>query len=205
MKNLPSKVDAVNHPKPRNVIDIQVIPAQQLSPIDQQAIQDLCARAFGEEVWCDYGYLHSAFHVIGRQDAHIVSHALWTDRLLIVAGRASLKTAYVEYVATEPSMQGMGLASQLLRFLINYMQTETLLSAQLDLVTPYQLAALAPEDSDFYQRLGWELWLGDLSIRKDGQLIATSDDDVMVYRLATTPQFTVTEDLSAEWREGEWW
>ncbi len=189
----------------RHVIDIQVIPAQQLTSTDQQSIRDLCAQAFGEDVWCDYGYLNSAFHVIGRQDDQIVSHALWTDRILSLAGRAPLKTAYVEYVATEPSMQGQGLASQLLRFLVSYIQNEQLLRTQLKVDELYQLAALAPEDSEFYQRLGWELWLGDLSIRQNGENIATPEDDVMVYRLSCTPKFAVTEDLSAEWREGEWW
>lgn len=186
-------------------IDIQVIPAQQLTSTDQQWIEDLCARAFGEEVWCDYGYLTSAFHVIGRYGDQIVAHALWTDRRLNVASHAPLKTAYVEYVATEPSFQGQGLASQLLRFLINAIQNERLLGTPLQHDEPYQLAALAPENSDFYQRLGWELWLGNLSIRNEGQIIDTPDDDVMVYRLAQTPKIAVTDQLSAEWREGELW
>lgn len=189
----------------RKDINIQVIPAQQLTLADQLSIRDLCTRAFGEDVWCDYEYLNSAFHVIGRDDYQIVSHALWTDRLLSVAGRSSLKTAYVEYVATDPLLQGQGLASQLMRFLINTIQNEQLLRTQLHIDESYQLAALAPEDSDFYQRLGWELWLGDLSIRYEGQKIATPDDEVMVYRLARTPKFLVTEYLSAEWREGELW
>ena len=185
---------------------IKVIPAQQLTPIDLQSIQALCTRAFEEDVWCDYDYLKSAFHVIGRVDNKIVSHGLWTDRLLIVDGQAPLKTAYLEYVATEPALQGQGLASQLLRFFIEYIQNDSLLRTQLHIDKPYQIAALAPEDSDFYQRLGWQLWVGDLAIRlEDGQTIATLDDDVMVYRLACTPIFSVTGALSAESREGEWW
>lgn len=186
-------------------IEIKVIPAARLTLGDKKAIRDLCTRAFGEDVWCDYGYLNSAFHIVGLLGEQIVSHALWTDRLLSVAGHVPLNTAYVEYVATEPSLQGQGLASQLLRFLVDYIQDEHALRAQLKINGPYQLAALAPEDSEFYQRLGWELWLGDLFIRQDGGNIATPEDDVMVYRLSRTPKFVVTEDLSAEWREGEWW
>lgn len=186
-------------------IDLQVTPAEQLVFRDFQSIQALCTRAFGEDVWCDYEYLKSALHVIGRYEGQIVCHALWTDRLLSVAGRMSLKTAYVEYVATEPSMQGQGLASQLMRFLTEYIQDDIAIRTQLHIHEPYQLAALAPEDSNFYQRLGWELWQGNLWIRQEEKMIATPDDDVMVYRLARTPKFAVTEDLSAEWREGEWW
>ncbi|GAC1375851.1 MAG: hypothetical protein NVS3B3_19680 [Aquirhabdus sp.] len=194
-----------DHFAPRKVIDLQVIPAQTLTSMDQQSIRDLCTRAFEADVWCDYGYLKSAFHVVGRFEDQIVAHALWTDRLLSIAEQVPLKTAYVEYVATEPSMQGQGLGSQLLRFLIDFLQDESLLSKALHIEVPYQLAALAPEDSGFYQRLGWELWLGDLSIRQNGQIIATPDDDVMAHRLARTPDFVVTDTLSAEWREGEWW
>jgi GNAT superfamily N-acetyltransferase len=190
----------------RKYIDIQVIPAQQLTLTDLRSIQALCTRAFEEDVWCDYDYLKSAFHLIGRVDERIVSHALWTDRILVVDGQAPLKTAYLEYVATEPVLQGQGLASQLLRVFIEYIQNDLLLRTQLHIDKPYQWAALAPEDSDFYQRLGWELWVGDLAIRlEDGQTIATPDDDVMVYRLARTPIFSVTGALSAEYREGEWW
>ncbi len=186
-------------------IQLQVIPAKELSAIDKQSIQDLCTRAYGEDVWCDYEYLNAAFHVVGRDEGVIVAHALWVNRSLSVNGCTPLMTAYVEYVATEPSFQGLGLASQLLRFLVDYIQKNDVVRAELQQEQSYELAALAPEDSGFYERLGWELWQGDLYIRENGQLISTPDDDVMIYRLTTTPTISVTDDLSAEWREGELW
>jgi len=67
------------------------------------------------------------------------------------------------------------------------------------------LAALYPENSEFYARLGWELWQGDLFIRQDQQLIATPDDEVMIHRLVTTPNLSLADSLSAEWRIGELW
>jgi len=191
-------------------IEIKVIPASELTQIDLQSIQDLCTRAYGEDVWCDYEYLKAAYHVVGRDAGVIVSHALWVNRSLSVNGAAPLMTAYVEYVATEPALQGLGLASQLLRFLLNYIQNQVAIHAELDVALPYQLAALAPAESQFYERLGWELWQGDLYIRQQDDLqhdhlIPTPDDDVMIFRLTTTPEISITDDLSAEWREGELW
>jgi GNAT superfamily N-acetyltransferase len=189
----------------QNFIQFEVIPAQKLTQVDQQAIQALFRRAFGEEVWCDYGYLKTAKHVIGRDAGVIVSHALWVNRSFIVNEDASLLTAYIEYVATEPARQGQGLASRLLQFTLDYIQNREVLHTELDQNNDYELAALAPEDSKFYERLGWELWQGDLSIRHGHRSIQTPDDDVMIYRLATTPKISITEKLSAEWREGELW
>ncbi|WP_410211997.1 GNAT family N-acetyltransferase [Aquirhabdus sp.] len=188
------------------LIELQVIPASDLTRSDHQAIRDLCTRAYAEDVWCDYDYLNSAYHVIGRDDGVIVSHALWVDRLLVVGQGTPLKTAYVEYVATEPTRQGQGLASQLLKFLIDYIQND-----ELQFIDPqvpasrYQLAALYPENTAFYARLGWELWQGALHIRQDRQLIATPNDAVMIHRLGTTPNLSIEDSLSAEWRIGELW
>ncbi len=189
----------------QRLIQFEVIPAQELSQADLRSIQDLCTRAYGEDVWCDYEYLKAAYHVIGRDAGVIVSHALWVDRHFSVNGAVPLATAYIEYVATEPALQGQGLASQLLRFLVGFIQNKEGLKAILHQDLNYELAALAPADSQFYERLGWELWQGDLYIRQNDQLIPTPDDDVMIYRLITTPDITITDDLSAEWREGELW
>jgi GNAT superfamily N-acetyltransferase len=183
-------------------IQLEVIPAEELTQVDQQAIH---TRAYGEDVWCDYGYLKTATHVIGRDAGVIMAHALWVNRSFSVNRGAPLMTAYIEYVATEPARQGQGLASQLLRFLLDYIQSVDVLRAALRQDRHYELAALAPENSQFYERLGWELWQGDLFIRQDNQRIKTPDDDVMIYRLLTTPKISITDDLSAEWREGELW
>ena len=187
------------------IINIRLIAAKQLTQVDKEAIQALCTRAYDEDVWCDYEYLNDAFHVVGFDGENIVSHALWVERYLSVNNNAPLLTAYVEYVATEPRLQGQGLASQLLHFLIDAIQNPILLYRELNHDVDYQLAALAPADSRFYQRLGWELWQGNLSVRNHAQQIMTPDDDVMIYRLASTPKICITNDLSAEWREGELW
>lgn len=172
-----------------------VIHASKLSHPDFMAIQALCTRAYEEDVWCYYGYLQQAYHVLGRIDGIIVCHALWVDRGLRVGQGELLATAYVEYVATEPALQGLGLASRLMRFLISEVEASQ----------RYRLAALSPADSDYYERLGWVLWEGELAIRQGEALVATPDDVVMIYRLSNSPEINIDDDLSAEWREGELW
>ena len=86
-----------------------------------------------------------AIHVVGILNNQIVSHALWTDRVFTINGSSDdVKTAYVEYVTTDYTMRGKGLASQLLKYLV-----ETLTHLE------YGLAALQPEDEAFYEKLGW--------------------------------------------------
>jgi GNAT superfamily N-acetyltransferase len=176
-------------------LHFEVIHAPHLSHVDFTAIQALCTRAYEEDVWCYYGYLQQAYHVLGRIDGVIVCHALWVDRSLIAGQGAALKTAYVEYVATEPTLQGQGLASRLLRYLLQ----------AVEVTARYALAGLSPAESAFYERLGWALWDGALYIRQGDQLIETPDDVVMIHRLAHTPPLDLDDDLSAEWREGELW
>jgi aminoglycoside 2'-N-acetyltransferase I len=103
-----------------------------------------------------------------------------------------LRTAYVEAVATAPQQQGKGYASATMRHLATQVQE-------------FDLAALSPSDPAFYRRLGWELWLGPLSIRNGQALLPTPDEQVMILRLPRTPLLDLTQPLSAEWRPGEIW
>ena len=58
----------------------------------------------------------------------------------------------------------------------------------------------------FYERLGWELWHGPLFVRTEHSVERSPDDEeVMIYRLPSTPELDLSAPLSAEWREGEIW
>ena len=74
----------------------------------------------------------------------------------------------------------------------------------------FELAALAPEDSAFYARQGWQRWPGALQIRQQAQLLATPDDDIMLYPLSAASsqllrQASTDSTITADWREGELW
>jgi aminoglycoside 2'-N-acetyltransferase I len=104
----------------------------------------------------------------------------------------TLRTAYVEGVATEPALQGRGYATGAMRAL----QAE---------IRDFDIAALSPFDVSWYSRLGWVPWRGPLFIRTESGLQPTPGETVMILRLARTPALDVTRSLSVEWRPGEPW
>ena len=131
--------------------------------------------------------------MLATVEGAVVSHALWVTRWLAPGGRAPLRTAYVEAVATDPLHERRGFASAVMRTLVSRVAT-------------FQLAALSPSDRGrtLYRRLGWT-WIGPLSIRRGADVIETPEESVMIYRLPGTPPLNLAEPLSGEWRPGELW
>ena len=93
-----------------------------------------------------------------------------------------------------PCYERRGFASAVMRTLVSRVAT-------------FQLAALCPSDRGqaLYSRLGWERWIGPLSIRQDAGVIETPEESVMIYRLPLSPPLDLTVPMSAEWRPGELW
>jgi aminoglycoside 2'-N-acetyltransferase I len=171
-----------------------VIPSGWLSREMLDRILELCDRAYGEDLREIFLTFPDPVHVLAIADGALVSHALWITRWLAPGGRAPLRTAYVEAVATEPARQRQGFASAVLRRLVRE-------------VAGFELAALCPSDDGqpLYARLGWETWRGPLSIRRDGNLIDTPEESIMIHRLPLTPVLRLSDSMSAEWRPGEVW
>jgi aminoglycoside 2'-N-acetyltransferase I len=82
-----------------------------------------------------------------------------------------------------------------------------LLRALVPLLADYDVGALSPSDPAFYERLGWELWRGPLSVRTATGLEASdSEEQAMILRLPRTPEaLDLTAPLSVEWRPGDAW
>ena len=174
-------------------LSIEVIASDATTASVLREICDVCTEAYQEDFSVYLGFLGSGVHVVGRLDGAIVSHAMWVTRMLEPRGRSALRTAYVEAVATKPSHQRRGFASEILRRLASE-------------ILDYDLGALSPSDPSFYARLGWESWRGPLFIRSENGLQPTPGESVMVLRLPRTPaDLDITASLSAEWRPGELW
>jgi aminoglycoside 2'-N-acetyltransferase I len=173
---------------------IEIIAATQLPPDGEAAILALAQRAYGKDLEPLYRTFHAPTHGIGYLDNSMVSHALWVTRWLQPGTLPPLRTAYVEFVATDPAYQGQGYATAVLRQL-----------AQAIADADFDLGGLCPSDPHFYTRLGWILWGGPLSIRGPEGLIPTPNEWVMVLPLPKTPPLDLQAPLSAEWREGERW
>jgi aminoglycoside 2'-N-acetyltransferase I len=163
-----------------------------LRPALAQSILKLCDQAYATDTSSYFDRLGPGDHLLGLVGGELRSHLMWVTRWLQPAGRDPLRTAYVEMVATAPDAQRRGYASALLRQLV-------------PLVQDYDVAALCPATHGIYERLGWTFWRGPLSARKDGGLVPTPDERVMVLPLTRTPHLDFDAALSIEWRHGEIW
>jgi aminoglycoside 2'-N-acetyltransferase I len=174
--------------------EIQVRSSAELSAQAREQILTLCDRAYGEDLRPAFDAFVEPVHVLAIVEDSIVSHALWVTRWLAPGDSAPLRTAYVEAVATDPAHERRGFASAVMRTLVGRVAT-------------FQLAALSPSDRGhaLYGRLGWERWIGPLSIRRRAGVIETPEESVMIYRLPWSPPLDLTAPLSAEWRPGELW
>lgn len=173
-------------------LKLEIIPGARLSTPQRAEILSLCHRAYEADLGPIFNTFSDATHVIARLDQGIVSHALWVTRWLQPGNLPPLRTAYVELVATEPSLQGRGFASAVMRRLA-------------DAIQDYELGGLCPAELGLYEKSGWELWQGPLFIRSADGLLATPEERAMILRLPATPPLDLDEPLSAEWREGELW
>jgi aminoglycoside 2'-N-acetyltransferase I len=174
-------------------LSLQVIKGENLSEREYSEILTLCSDAYRRDYRPFLKTFDNAAHVLGCIHGHLVSHALWITRWLQYADLPLWRTAYVEAVATDERYRKQGYAS-------------AVMSKLAEEIRDYDIGGLATGSSSFYSRLGWQLWLGPLSIRTPGDVIATPDEKgVMVLALPHTPPLNLDAPLSAEWREGEVW
>ena len=173
-------------------ITFNIVSGANISASESQEILDLCSAAYEEDFRPYLELLPYPVHLLARQANVLVSHAAWVTRWLQVNEDKILRTAYVEAVATAPKYQRQGFASMVMRHLVTC-------------IDDFDIAALSPSNAAFYERLGWELWRGQLAIRTNEGLMPTPEEEVMIYRLRRTPKLDLNNLLTAEWRLGEVW
>ena len=157
-------------------------------------IKALNEEAHGEPFVEDWDHAIGGTHFFIEEHGKPVSHASVVERS-IEAGRHLLRTGYVEAVATRPDRQGSGLATQILNAVTVHIRLL------------YELGALTTGENDFYARVGWETWRGPTFVRTDEGRTRTEDEDggIMILRTATTPELSVDEAISCDWRSGDVW
>ena len=179
------------------MIDIRFFKTEELERETRNAIVNLCVIAHREEDFRNlFSYVSSgAWHFLAFQGEELVSHAMVTTRWLQPEGHPLLKTAYIDAVATLPAAQGRGYGSSLLRHLAQSIDDE------------YVIGCLETDDrAGFYERLGWELWLGPLAGRSEQGLIPTPEQKgIMVLRLSQTPPIHLDSILTIECQEQRIW
>ena len=172
----------------------------ELSTFDIAAIRALLDLAFGddaEEGFTEDDWQHAlgGLHVVAEIEGRIVGHASVVPRTLWIGDRP-IRTGYVEAVATEPSSQGQGIGTALMR------------AAGAHIADGYELGALGTGAHQFYERLGWRAWQGPSFVRAPNQQRRTPDEDgyILVLETPSTPQpLDVNSPIACDWRDGDVW
>lgn len=174
-------------------LTLSVLSSRAATPAVRERIITFCSAAYEEEMAPYFAAFDEPTYVLGHLDGELVTHGCWVTRWLQPEGLPSLKTAYVEAVATAHGHRGRGFAAALMRRI----------AAE---VRDFELAALSPFSAPWYAQLGWEAWRGPLFARTAAGLERSADDEeVMILRLPATPPLDLLAPLSIEWRPGEVW
>jgi aminoglycoside 2'-N-acetyltransferase I len=172
---------------------------QELTPEEVAAIRALMLAAFGsneEDGFADEDWDHAlgGVHFVLDLDGEIVAHASVIEREIHVGGRP-LRTGYVEAVATAPDRQRAGFGSIVIADVSAYIRDE------------FELGALGTGRHRFYERLGWQTWIGPSSVRTNDGERRTPDEDgyILVLQTLSSPPLDLTATISCEWRPGDVW
>ena len=174
---------------------VRSTPTSHLDPSVLVAIRDLMLAAFeGDFSDDDWDHTRGGRHFFVEENGAIVSHASVVPRVLEISGRP-FRTGYVEGVATDRAHRDRGLGSAVVSAATSHIREN------------YELGGLGTELFDFYERLGWERWLGRTYVRRDGELFHTEEEDgfVMVLRFGPSRDVDLAASISCEARSGDDW
>lgn len=149
------------------------------------------AGRFSEDDW---SHTFGGWHVVLLEGLSPVSHAAVVPRVLEVDG-APFECGYVEAVATNPARQRQGLGATVMRHVASILHQE------------FEMGALSTSRQRFYERLGWERWLGATFVRRAGSILRTpgEDDGVMVLRFGASGAVDLAAAIACEARTGDDW
>jgi aminoglycoside 2'-N-acetyltransferase I len=177
------------------------LPTAALTAPERADIRALMDEAFHDdddpdEAFTDDDWQHAlgGTHVVLDVGGEILAHASVVVRRLQV-GVLTLRTGYVEAVATSPARQGEGFGTLVMQ------DVGEIIRAGFD------LGGLGTGAQRFYERLGWRVWPGPTFVRAPDGDRATPDDDgfVMVLRTPSTPALDESSRISCDWRPGDVW
>jgi aminoglycoside 2'-N-acetyltransferase I len=184
---------------------VRLARSEDFTTAELAILRGLCDEAFGERdaprdsrgpVFTDRDWANAlgGMHAVAIEGDAFVAHASVLERELHVDG-VPLRTGYVEAVATRPDRQRRGLGTVVMRALGEHIRAG------------FPLGGLDTSRHGFYERLGWERWLGPTSVRTDDGIVATPEEDgyVMILRTPSSPQLDLEAPISCEWRPGDVW
>jgi aminoglycoside 2'-N-acetyltransferase I len=180
------------------IIRVRTAPTSTLTTVEIATIRTLLRAAFAGDgegfTEADWAHTTGGLHVILELDGTIVSHAAVIERVLETGGR-TLRTGYVEGVATDPRHERRGFGSTVMR------------DVNSAIAASYEIGALSTASPGFYERLGWLRWTGPTLVGTPDGPVPTPDDDggILVLPTRRVPGLDATLPISCEWRPGDVW
>ena len=173
-------------------MDFVIVKSGELTKEQREHVLEICSDAYEEDFEQYLNLLAPAVHVLGYIENEPICHAAFIERTLYCEDE-TLQCAYVEAVATSTKWQGQGYGSQIMENIEK-------------LIQDYDIGALSPSETEFYAKLGWEVWEGPLSfIDKLNNIQKCPDEEAMILLLPKSGAIDKTKELTCDWREGEVW
>jgi aminoglycoside 2'-N-acetyltransferase I len=148
------------------------------------------ADRFSEDDW---QHCLDGDHFVGTECDRVITHAAVVPRRLLV-GTRPFRTGYVEGVATTPERQGNRLGSALIQQVNEAIDEE------------WELGALSTGRPTFYERVGWQRWLGPTLVQDGETQRRTIEEDAgVLVRVPPGSRVDLTESLTCEARSGDDW
>lgn len=166
------------------------IPARVLRCI-RALLDDAFDGAFSDDDWA---HALGGWHVLVTLDGALVAHASAVPRAMDI-GERSLRSGYVEAMATTPNVQGAGHGAHAMYTLMQVLRRE------------FDIGLLSTSRHGFYERLGWERWQGPTFVFRDGRRVRTEDEDdgIMALRFGVSADVSLADPIACLSRTGDDW
>ena len=181
-----------------NCVTVTRVRTDSLTAEATSAVRALLWAAFGdgEDAMTEDDWQHAlgGVHFVAEADGEIVAYSSVAERELEVDGR-SIRSGYVEAVATAVAFQGKGVGSLLMQEVNAYIRER------------FQLGALGTDRHSFYERLGWLTWKGQTWVRTGDGLRRSPEEDgyILVLPTPTSPELDLAAPIACSWRPGDAW
>ncbi|MGY1838834.1 MULTISPECIES: GNAT family N-acetyltransferase [unclassified Modestobacter] len=176
-------------------VQLRTLPTADLSPTELRDLRrflDTAFDSFGDDDW---SHALCGVHVLATVDGELAGHAAVVGRQLIADG-VTLRTGYVEAVATAASFRRRGVG------------TTVMAEAERLVTGGAELGALAASTAGaaLYTARGWLPWTGPTAALTPDGVRETPHESVFVLATPSTPIVLDPVDrLICDWRRGDLW
>jgi aminoglycoside 2'-N-acetyltransferase I len=181
---------------PVHPVSLRTAPTADFSPTELDELRLFLDTAFGGRFSDDdWSHALGGVHVLATADGELAGHASVVVRQLI-AGDRTLRTGYVEAVATAVDRRRQGIGAAVMA------EVERLVAGG------FELGALASsqDGEQLYRTRGWAPWTGDTAALTPDGIVRSTGEAVFVLPTPATPApLDTAVRLVCDWRRGDPW